>query len=82
MVSQRPKKESCSQTLKKTTVNYIISKLLWTVVASKYFHLFSLPRTFPWFDLTAASLRKSLFSQLLEKRELVWCHLMPGALLY
>lgn len=80
MVSQRPKKESCSQTLNKTAI--IISKLLWTVVASKYFHLFSLPRTFPWFDLTAVSLRKSLFSQLLEKRELVWCHLMPGALLY
>ncbi|KAI1237692.1 hypothetical protein IHE44_0013777, partial [Lamprotornis superbus] len=38
--------------------------------------------TFPWFDLTAVPLRKSLFSQLLEKRELVWCHLMPGALLY
>ncbi|NXH31197.1 NXRD1 protein, partial [Myiagra hebetior] len=34
--------------------------------------------TFPWFDLTAVPLRKSLFSQLLEKRELVWCHLMPS----
>ncbi|NXW01390.1 NXRD1 protein, partial [Fregetta grallaria] len=31
--------------------------------------------TFPWFDLTAAQLRQSLFSQLLEKSELVWCHL-------
>ncbi|NXH40952.1 NXRD1 protein, partial [Dicaeum eximium] len=51
-------------------------------VASKCFHSFSLPRTFPWFDLTAVPLRKSLFSQLLEKREFVWCHLMPGALLY
>ncbi|NXB38008.1 NXRD1 protein, partial [Eulacestoma nigropectus] len=34
------------------------------------------------FDLTAVPLRKSLFSQLLEKRELLWCHLMPGFLLY
>ncbi|NXA64846.1 NXRD1 protein, partial [Mohoua ochrocephala] len=38
--------------------------------------------TFHWFDLTAVPLRKSPFSQLLEKRELVWYHLMPGALLY
>ncbi|KFQ79748.1 NADP-dependent oxidoreductase domain-containing protein 1, partial [Phoenicopterus ruber ruber] len=35
--------------------------------------------TFPWFDLTAAQLRESPFSQLLEKSELVRCHL---ALLY
>ncbi|NXV86395.1 NXRD1 protein, partial [Calonectris borealis] len=35
--------------------------------------------TFPWFDLTAAQLRESPFSQLLEKSELVQCHL---ALLY
>ncbi|NWW17222.1 NXRD1 protein, partial [Falcunculus frontatus] len=55
---------------------------LCTVVAHKCFHLFSLPRMFHWFDLTAVPLRKSFFSQLLEKRELVWCHLMPGALLY
>lgn len=82
VVSQRPKKESCSQTPKKTTIRYIISKLLWTVVTSKCFHLFSLPRTFPRFDLIAVPLRKSLFSQLLEKREPVWCHLMPGALPY
>ncbi|NWI30693.1 NXRD1 protein, partial [Sula dactylatra] len=31
--------------------------------------------TFPWFDLAAAQLRESPFSQLLEKCELVWCHL-------
>ncbi|KAM9291443.1 LOW QUALITY PROTEIN: NADP-dependent oxidoreductase domain-containing protein 1 [Morus bassanus] len=30
--------------------------------------------TFPWFDLAAAQLRKSPFSQLLEKCELVRCH--------
>ncbi|NWX16861.1 NXRD1 protein, partial [Aegotheles bennettii] len=41
--------------------------------------LFSLPRTFPWFDQIAAQLRESLSSQLLEKSQLVWCHL---ALLY
>ncbi|NXL11837.1 NXRD1 protein, partial [Mesembrinibis cayennensis] len=35
--------------------------------------------TFPWFDLTAAQLRAPPFSQLLEKSELVRCHL---ALLY
>ncbi|NWV36933.1 NXRD1 protein, partial [Grantiella picta] len=57
-------------------------KLLWTVVAHKCFHSFFLLRTFPWFDLTSVPLRKSLFSQLLEKRELVWYHLTPAALLY
>lgn len=82
VVFQKPNKESCSRTLKKTTMCYIISKLLQTVVTTKCFHLFSLPRTSPRFDLTAVPLRKSLFSQLLEKRALVWCHLMPGALLY
>ncbi|NXH92653.1 NXRD1 protein, partial [Edolisoma coerulescens] len=51
-------------------------------VSKDFASSFSLPRTFHWFDLTAVPLRKSLFSQLLEKRELVWCHLMPGALLY
>nr|XP_009673940.1 PREDICTED: NADP-dependent oxidoreductase domain-containing protein 1 [Struthio camelus australis] len=35
--------------------------------------------TFPWFDLTAAQLRESPFSQLLENSESVWSHL---ALLY
>uniref|UniRef100_A0A8B9I0R5 NADP-dependent oxidoreductase domain-containing protein 1 n=1 Tax=Anser brachyrhynchus TaxID=132585 RepID=A0A8B9I0R5_9AVES len=43
------------------------------------FCLFSLPRTFPWFDLTAAQLRESPFSQLLEKSEFLQKHL---ALLY
>uniref|UniRef100_A0A8B9P738 NADP-dependent oxidoreductase domain-containing protein 1 n=1 Tax=Apteryx owenii TaxID=8824 RepID=A0A8B9P738_APTOW len=43
------------------------------------FVLFSLPRTFPWFDLTAAQLRESPFSQLLENSESVRSHL---ALLY
>lgn len=79
MVSQMLKKVSCSQTLKKTTICYIIRKLLWTVVAHKCFQLLSLPRTFPWFDLTAVPLRKSLFSQLLEKRA---CLVPSGALLY
>lgn len=85
MVSERPKEESCSQTLKKTTVCYITSKLLWTVVASKCFHLFSHPRTLPWFVLTAVSLRKYLFSQLLEKTACLvpsdaWCSIVPGSL--
>lgn len=35
--------------------------------------------TFPWFDLTAAQLRESPFSQLLEKSEFLQKHL---ALLY
>uniref|UniRef100_A0A8C4P3T9 NADP-dependent oxidoreductase domain-containing protein 1 n=1 Tax=Dromaius novaehollandiae TaxID=8790 RepID=A0A8C4P3T9_DRONO len=43
------------------------------------FVLFSLPRTFPWFDLTAAQVRESPFSQLLENSESVRSHL---ALLY
>ncbi|NWX02999.1 NXRD1 protein, partial [Caloenas nicobarica] len=30
---------------------------------------------FPWFDLTAARMRESPFSQLLEKSEFVQCHL-------
>lgn len=41
--------------------------------------MFSLLRTFPWFDLTTAQLRESPFSQLLEKSESVQNHL---ALLY
>ncbi|NXT87831.1 NXRD1 protein, partial [Anhinga rufa] len=32
-------------------------------------------RTFPWFDLAAAQLRESPFSQLLGKSALLWCHL-------
>ncbi|NXI39936.1 NXRD1 protein, partial [Galbula dea] len=32
--------------------------------------------TVPSFDLSAAQLRESFFSQLLEKTELVWCHLV------
>ncbi|XP_021143170.2 NADP-dependent oxidoreductase domain-containing protein 1, partial [Columba livia] len=32
-------------------------------------------QTFPWFDLTAAQVRESPFSQLLEKSEFVQCHL-------
>uniref|UniRef100_A0A8C3BPT1 NADP-dependent oxidoreductase domain-containing protein 1 n=1 Tax=Cairina moschata TaxID=8855 RepID=A0A8C3BPT1_CAIMO len=43
------------------------------------FCLFSLPRPFPWFDLTAAQLRESPFSQLLDKSEFLQKHL---ALLY
>uniref|UniRef100_U3J468 NADP-dependent oxidoreductase domain-containing protein 1 n=1 Tax=Anas platyrhynchos platyrhynchos TaxID=8840 RepID=U3J468_ANAPP len=46
---------------------------------NKRFCLFSLPRTFPWFDLTAAQLRESPFSQLLDKSEFLQKHL---ALLY
>uniref|UniRef100_A0A669PZP7 NADP-dependent oxidoreductase domain-containing protein 1 n=1 Tax=Phasianus colchicus TaxID=9054 RepID=A0A669PZP7_PHACC len=48
-------------------------------VSKSFKILFSLLRTFPWFDLTAAQLRESPFSQLLEKSESVQNHL---ALLY
>uniref|UniRef100_A0A8C9FC40 NADP dependent oxidoreductase domain containing 1 n=1 Tax=Pavo cristatus TaxID=9049 RepID=A0A8C9FC40_PAVCR len=48
-------------------------------VSKSFKILFSLHRTFPWFDLTAAQLRETPFSQLLEKSESVQNHL---ALLY
>lgn len=66
---------------KKIVVRHWRKTLFGKLLASynKRFCLFSLPRTFPWFDLTAAQLRESPFSQLLDKSEFLQKHL---ALLY